>query len=239
VNVEEAREPDKSQEVYEMNGQNTTATPVIDKQAAEVVAKGSISETAAAAGGIVIVILALAGVLPVLLAGVAAIVAGAALLLEGGAIAARMAGEIAHEEPRKEVAEFTGGLTSEFIAGATGIVLGILSLIGIAPMTLLAVVAVTFGGGLVMGSMVTTEIRHVQVAASPATYASHNIERAVTAASGVRALFGFAAVALGILALADSPVSLVLSLVAYLVISVSVLVSGTAVGAKMVSVLRK
>ncbi|MEJ2721825.1 MAG: hypothetical protein P8181_11905 [bacterium] len=221
-----------------MNGQEATVKPVIDKKAAEIVATGSFSETAAAAGGIAITIIALAGVLPTLLAGIAAIVTGAALLMEGGAVAAKMAGEIAHEESRAEMAELTGGLTSEFIAGAAGVVLGILALIGIAPMTLLAVAAVTFGGGLVMGAMVTTELRHVQVAASPATYARHGIERAVSAANGVRALFGFGAVALGILALNYSPTSLVLSLVAYLVVSVSVLLSGSTVGAKMVSALR-
>jgi hypothetical protein len=218
--------------------QVTYPNPVIDKGAAKIVAGGSFSETVTAMGAIAIAIIALVGVLPTLLAAIAAIVTGAALLMEGSAISARMAREIAREGFTADSAELAGGLTSEFIAGAAGVVLGILSLLSLAPMTLLAVAAVTLGGGLVMGSMVSSEVRHVQVAASEPHYARHAIERAVSAANGVRAMFGLGAVTLGILALIYPMASLILSLIAYLVVGVSVMLSGSAVGAKMMSAMR-
>ena len=78
------------------------------------------------------------------------------------------------------------GLAAEFLGGLTGIVLGILALLGVAPGTLLAVAVLIFGAAFVFSSTLNMS-------------------------SSTQAMLGFASLILGLLAVSGlNPLTLVL-----------------------------
>ena len=78
---------------------------------------------------------------------------GISLLCEGGTVGARFSRLLANATGKEaNYANLGGGLTAEFMAGATGIVLGLLSLLGVVPTVLPAVAVIVFGGALLLGS---------------------------------------------------------------------------------------
>lgn len=196
---------------------------------------GSTTEAIGGAAAIVLGILGLLGILPISLASVAAIAVGAALIAAGGSIAARYERVLAAPatEPAVVRHEIAGGLGMEAVAGAAAIVLGILALLGKDPVTLLSVVAITIGAGLLMasGSMSRLEslIRW--------EYGRTNEPRmrdAIYASAGSEVIVGVGAIVLGILALAGyDPATLVL--VAILGIGASLLLSGSSVAGRFFS----
>ncbi len=199
---------------------------------------GSLGEAIGGAGGVVLSILGLTGILPVQLAAVGAIALGGGLLFEGGAIAARYTKLVPHMgESWVNLAELGGGMTAEFMGGAAAMLLGILALLGVAPMILLPVTALVFGGTLVFGTGVTTRLRHLDVPESK--YHQHlqeMIREAMAAAAGVQLLIGLGASALGIIALVGVANPTMLSLVAFLAVGSSILLSGSAITARMLSI---
>src|SRR5262249_49092212 len=116
---------------------------------------GATTEAIGAAAAIVLAIIALAGALPVPLMSIATIVLGAALLMDAAAIGARSYG-LTHaswsDEPRDARIELGGGLSAGLLAGIAGVVLGILALLGLAPVSLCSVALIVFGGGMLLGS---------------------------------------------------------------------------------------
>lgn len=167
--------------------------------------------------------------MPVSLASVAAIAAGAGLIAAGGAIAAqyeRVLGAAGNETNAVRHG-MAGGLGMETVAGAAAIMLGILSLLGMNSMTLLAVVAIAIGAGLLMasGSMARLEslIRWEYGRTSGARTTD-----AIYASAGSEVIVGLGSVVLGILALVGiDPITLVLA--AILSIGASLLLSGSSV----------
>lgn len=79
------------------------------------------------------------------MAAIATIILGAAILTQGGAFTAGHFASGAGYETK--ISEPTG-VSASFLAGISGIVLGILALLGIAAPTLLAVTVIVFGGSL-------------------------------------------------------------------------------------------
>lgn len=81
---------------------------------------------------------------PLMMAAIATIIAGAAVLMEGGGFEmAASAVHLAGTEARP-----TGGnpgLSAVFLGAVTGIILGILALMNVAPLTLLSVAVLIFG----------------------------------------------------------------------------------------------
>jgi hypothetical protein len=208
---------------------------------AEVISGGSLAEAICGIGAIVLAIVALAGTLPVHLSAIAAIVLGGGLLLEGAAIGARfgkLLGEIVG--PRFSMAELGGGMTAEFFAGAAGIVLGILALVGIVSVTLLSVAAIVFGAALLLGAGATSSLNALIV---EHRYRAHEVVRRVagtmvSGTAGAQVLVGLSAIILGIVALTDVH-PLTLSLVAFLAVGAAVGVSGLALCTKMLEMLRR
>ena len=49
-----------------------------------------------------------------------------------------------------DIAEVGGGITAEFRAGLSGITLGVLALLGIQPVTLMAIALIVYGSALIM-----------------------------------------------------------------------------------------
>jgi hypothetical protein len=99
-----------------------------------------------AAGGLALAIIGLSGAAPRWLDTIADIAIGLAFLFERWSVTARQ-----HE------GAFTGlqrdrGLTAEAVAGWTGVVLGILSLVRVAPSILAPIAVLVFGAGLAIGT---------------------------------------------------------------------------------------
>ncbi len=202
------------------------------------VAGGSITEAVCGIGTVVLAILGLARIAPGFMASIATIAFGVALLAQGGAVAARYARVARETSPEwGERAELGGGMGAELLAGAAGIVLGILGLLGIATDPLIPIAIIVFGGALLLGSSATVDVGAVPAPGASARLA-HAARQATAAASGAQVLLGIAAIVLGIIALVGVD-PLVVSLVALLALGASVAFSGAAVGGRVANLLHK
>lgn len=206
-------------------------------RSAQAVTIGSIGEALGGVGAAAVAIIALAGVKPEILLGVAIIAAGAALILEGGAIASRFT-TLLHEtsDSKVETTEISGGVTGEFIGGVTGVVLGILMLLNIYPLILASISVIVFGGTLLIGSGTTSRMNSLVMEHNQSSQFTRKVTReAVEAAAGVQILIGIGAVVLGILGLTGID-PLILSLVGVLSIGAADLISGSAVSGRLMGV---
>jgi hypothetical protein len=215
--------------------------PIVDERKVwESVATGSVTELVAGVGALGLAILGLAGVLPNLLAAIATIAVGAGLLFAGFGVAARYADvsvEIG-DQPAQNT-ELTGGMIAEFVAGAAGIVLGILALLGTVPLILLSSAAIVFGAGLLLSAGVTSRLNGLTLEHAAPTERGRRLSReAVTAAAGLQALVGIGAVVLGILAVVGM-VPLTLVLVALVSLGAAMLLGGTAIWGRSLNALRR
>jgi hypothetical protein len=199
-------------------------------------------EALAAAGAIVLAILGLAGAMSGYMMTIGTIVLGAAILLQAGSIGARrhrLVEETATADPRMAQAEVHGGMGAESIAGVTGIVLGILALLGVAnAVTLCAVALIAFGGGLLLGSAATARFRTLSGGRHELSESTrHVLHEALSFSTGAEVFVGIAGVVLGILALLGVfPATLVL--IGLLAVGFSALLSGSSVGAHMLGLAR-
>jgi hypothetical protein len=185
---------------------------------------------------VVLAIVGLAGALPVTFASIATICAGVALLLEGGAITTRLQ-QLGRALATEEM-EVSAGLGAESIAGVGAIALGILALLRIDELTLLPVASIVIGAGLLLGSAVMARVNSIPSGAEPARDTAAFIAREnIYAASGAHVLVGAGAIVLGILALLGTD-TLTLVLVSLLCIGASLLLSGAAVGGRLVGAFR-
>ena len=211
-----------------------------DSNYARVIAGGSLAEGIAGAAAVALAIIALAGIMPRFLLSIATILVGAAFLFESGAISSRIGSIYRDVGKGHTVSEIGGGVTAEFIAGLTGVALGILALIGIVPLTLIPVAVIVFGASLLIGSTVTGRINsYIATSQYPEGHALRSITNdALMAASGVQVLIGLGAIVLGILALIGYK-PLVLSLVGVLCVGVADLLSGTAISSRFMGVFRR
>jgi hypothetical protein len=188
----------------------------------------------AGAGAVVLGILGLAGVLPFYMLTIGAICAGTALFLEGSAIASQ------YNELEKEMNATAkthivlgGGMSFEVIGGLAGICLGILALVGVAPMILVDIASIAMGGGLFLGAGSVERLDKVRT-----TWYSMNepmvnwMHGSILGAAGLQVLVGLGVAALGIIALVGY-VPMLLNLIAMISIGGSVLLSGAAIGGKM------
>ncbi|MGH7996375.1 MAG: hypothetical protein ACREFX_08495 [Opitutaceae bacterium] len=198
----------------------------------------SITEAVGGLGTIVLAILAIAGVLQRFLGPIAVIAVGGSLFVEGGAIGSRYMNRlraIGGEHIRPD--ELGLGMTAEFLAGAAGVVLGILALAGIATISLISTAVLVFGAALLLGSATTSRMTVAAAAPGEAdTALQHVLNELTVASSGSQVLLGLGAAVLGILALVGlNP--FILSMVALLCCGCSILFTGTTVGSKMVNLL--
>lgn len=196
-----------------------------DRVAVREVEGGSTTEAVGGAAAIVLAILGLLGVLPTVLASIAAIAVGVGLIVAGGAIAARYERVLAGPESGTTRREIAGGMGMEAFAGLAALVLGILALLGISSVTLLAIAALAAGAGLLMASGSMARLESL-VRWETAHDTESKLHDTVYAASGSEVLIGVGAIVLGILALTGTdPLTLVL--VALLSIGASLLMSGS------------
>jgi len=199
-----------------------------------------------AAGGIASVVLAvvgLAGTASETMVAIAVIIFGAALLIQGGTLLSEYARIMFPSGSGSAAAgEFGGGsLSAVFLAGAAGIVLGILALLGLSPPILTAAAIIAFGAALVLSS---NSVWHLHMLKRSALTARKEVggneilanEMAFGSAS-LQALAGLAGVVLGIIGLAGSH-TVTLTLIALLALGGTLILTGSTLSATVMSFMR-
>jgi hypothetical protein len=190
---------------------------------------------AEAVGGIatiVLSIIALSGTVTTFLLAIATIVFGAALLIEGTSIATDYA-HMRSSVPGDVLEIGAGGLASVFLSGVTGIILGVLALLGIAAPVMTSVAVIVFGGALLLSASSTLNLHTLKIRMSGDVVASEMMAGTAIA----QALVGISAVVLGILAVAGHASS-VLTLVGLLVLGAGILTTGNGMNNAMTSMFR-
>jgi hypothetical protein len=199
-----------------------------------VIESGLLFERAGAVAAVVLAIIALAGVWTADLLCVAILGLGVSFLFEGGAVGARFSRLLARTKGRSlSYAEVGGGLTAEFMAGAVGIILGILALVGVASETLSAIAVLLFGGAMLLGSGAMGRLSFLEITAGQSDEGlEHLAHDVVSLSTGAQLLTGLGAAILGILALVgfNPPI---LCLAAVLCIGVAMILNGTLIGARI------
>jgi hypothetical protein len=206
------------------------------------VSGASITEAIAGIVAIVLTILGLAHVAPMLLVAIATIAVGVALFVRGGNLASEIAHVLSQAGDRGPPITELGGGSSwaiEFLAGAAGIVLGILALLRIAPTDLIAIACVAFGAALVLTSNAACQVNVIKLLSQGLSEPAQRMAVGVLSGSvGIQAVAGLQAIVLGILALADFN-SLVLVLIALLALGSFIFVNGSALGGTVLAVFRR
>ena len=186
---------------------------------------GLVSEGAAGIAAIVLAVIALAGISSVILASIVTIVIGVGLMVQAFNSAAESnAGATAGATP-----EIGGEVMVDCLAGITGIILGILALVGINAAHLVPAALIVFGGALLLSGALEMRPRPLPVAAAgPVQIVTL---QGSAAAGGMEVMIGIAAIVLGILSLIFMT-SWVLVLVGFIAIGAAMLiVSATFSGA--------
>lgn len=206
------------------------------RQSAKVTATGFSAEAVAAAGAVVLTIVGLSGVNAGYMVPIATILIAAAMIMKSTSVAARFHQlEYQTGGDREAQAELGGGMSTEMAAGAAGIALGVLALVGVVPDVLTTIALIVFGGALLIGGGETYRVSEVGGLRGGRT--EEMARRAGESAGGAESLVGIAGIVLGILALTGiSPGILVLS--GLLSVAAAQLFSGLAVSGRMFALLR-
>jgi len=200
---------------------------------AKVSAGGSTIGAVAGAGGMVLAILGLIGLAPFTMLAIATIAVGAGMFLSGLTISASISQAI--EEAGGDAAAYQsvgGGLSTEVVGGATGIVLGILALFGTSPMVLIPAAIIALGAADFFGAGATSQLQKLSMQRR-GRRRHPGVSQSLAGISGTKAFIGIGVSALGIIALAGMA-PMTLSLIAFVALGTSMLVSGAAVGGQMV-----
>jgi hypothetical protein len=181
------------------------ATTEVDKQ--ELLGLGvnySLGEGTGGIALIVLAILALAKVDPRLLNAIAVIVAGIALLIEESSFSSKYTGALWHAPTRgMQTSMASKEISAGTLAGVSGIVLGILAILGIAAVTLTAVAIVVFGAAIMFDYAARAQTMAWRTMNRESSEQSVRMTFAGASSGNTSAiLMGVALITLGILALA-------------------------------------
>ena len=201
----------------------------------------SIGEMAGGLALVVLGILAIGHIDTMFLNAIAVIVAGVVLVVESARISAELGSALASVTGQAELADM-GGMNAGMMAGAIGVVLGILALIGVATGPLVAVSVIVFGAAVLFDHAVRTRMRTFRLFSSatsmpgePTATAQIALSAATTAGSA-SILVGVGLIALGILALAGLSVDILMS-VALLALGAHLLIENTSVAGHITSMM--
>jgi hypothetical protein len=201
-------------------------------RASEVEPVGLLTEGAAGIAVIVLAVVALAGISVGILTSIAAIVIGVGLTVQAFNSAAEETRITAASAGMSAQHALGGEVMVDCACGLTGIVLGILALIGVNTVHLLPPALIVFGGALLLGGALSMRPRAVSVTSS-GTHTQVISHQASSAAAGLQILAGIAAIVLGILSVIMAPFA-VLVLVGFLEVGAALLiVSASFAGAAM------
>lgn len=206
-------------------------------RAAETEPLALLTEGAAGIAVIVLAIIGLSDISPGALAAIAAIIIGVGLLVQGFNIAAEYArilapGLAAGQGVVAQRMDLGGDVMVHIAAGITGVVLGILGVLGINAPHLIPAALIVFGGALLLTGAANVSRRPVSVEVASGAQVIAQMG-ASAGASGIEMVVGIAAIILGILTLVFMA-SWVLTLVGLLAVGATLLVvSATFGGAVM------
>ena len=211
-----------------------------DRRTMEMVLGGSGMEVLGGLVAILLAILGLAEIVPVSLAAVAVIALGVAFLAQGATVASRytqlverMGGSM-----HKSV-DLARGITTEFVGGIAGIVFGVIALLGMAPLTMIAVALLVYGATLFLSSDETGRLGELKVLEGTEDKGHQFFHVAASAAPGGKILLGLGTMVLGILSLVMvGELPLTLALVGVLCVGAALLFSGTAIAGRLMSLFR-
>lgn len=213
----------------------------VESGAAQRVAYGGLVDAIGGIAAGVLAILGMTGMDPEGMAGIATIVLGAAFLIQAAAITTEYADMLQGASVRGTPGALAGGdgLAAMFIVGTAGVVLGVLALLGIAPTTLVAVAVIAFGGALVLssGSMRQLHLLRALLPVPLPTAPEVLAGQMASGSAGIQLLTGLSAGVLGILAVAGQS-TVLLSLVALLLLGITVLLTGSALSGLVMSFMR-
>jgi hypothetical protein len=198
-----------------------------------------------AIGGIaagVLAIIGLTGFDPEGMAAIATIVLGAAFLVQAGTILSDYAHILYQTGTVSSSSDGVAGdgLAAMFMVGAAGVVLGVLALLAIETTALTAIAVIAFGSALVLSSSSVRALYTLRGQSAVVMSRSGSEVLAGQMASGsagIQLITGLAAVVLGILAVAGRAPH-VLTLVALLVLGITVLLAGSALSSLILSFVR-
>jgi hypothetical protein len=157
---------------------------------------GLVSEGAAGIAVIVLAVIALAGVSTTILTSIVTIVIGVGLMVQAFNSAAETSAGAAAATPR----ELGGEVMVDFLTGITGIILGVLALIGINGPHLVPAALIVFGGALLLSGALAMRPRSAAIAATGGQMQMVSYQGSA-AAGGMEVMIGIAAIVLGILSL--------------------------------------
>ncbi|HVY58914.1 MAG TPA: hypothetical protein VHA77_13760 [Xanthobacteraceae bacterium] len=191
---------------------------------------------------VVLAIVALAGIASTTIVAIAVIVFGVALLIHGGAMLSEYAHVLYPSGRAASAVEFGGSsLSALFLGGATGIVLGVLDLVGIKSDILAAVAVIVFGSALLLSSTSISRLQMLKASATqpelPRTATEILASDMAAGSSAAQALAGLAAIVLGILAVIGIYTG-ILTMIALLVVGASVLLTGSALTGAVIGFMR-
>lgn len=215
----------------------TTFTHHPTSEVERMVIGGSSTEWLAGAAALVLAIVGLAHIEPMFMVAVAPIALGAALIFDGAVVAREYSRILASSgDGTIQNVEFGGGISSQIGGGVAAMVLGVLALVHLNPLVLTPIAAIVLGATLVFSSGVNTRLNALKIETSGEHDVAKRIaEEAMTTATGSEVLVGLGAIVLGIVALVGLA-PLTLTLVAMLALGAAILLSGSAVIGKMLSV---
>ncbi len=220
-------------------------TTYIESRSTEAAAYGGLVDAIGGIATAVLAIIALSGFAREVLAGAATIVFGAALLVQAGTILSEYASVVF---PTGASAASIGmdalsgdGISAMFLVGAAGVVLGVLALLGIAAPVLTAVAIIAFGAALMLSAGSARHLYQLQAVTRRGAVAPLGGEliagQMAAGSGGLQMASGLAAVVLGILAVCGvyRPV---LTLVALLVLGVTVIMTGSTMSGMLLGFMR-
>ncbi|MBI5012483.1 MAG: hypothetical protein HZC06_07010 [Methylocystis sp.] len=213
------------------------------------VAYGGLIDAIGGVATIVLVICGLVGIAPPMMVAIATIVFGVALLIQGGAMLSEYTQVVFPGGVRASSVEQMGGnsLALVFLVGAGGIVLGVLSLLGISAPVLSPVAVIGFGTALLLSSNAVWRLyvlrrasAQMETAVGQSQYVGAEMlaSEMASGSAGIQALAGLAAIVLGILALAGNTADLTLNLVALLALGSTIVLTGSTLSATVLSFMR-
>jgi len=214
----------------------------VESSSAQTPAYGGLIDAIGGIAAGVLAIVGLTGFDPEGMAGIATIVLGAALLIQAGAILSEYTRILYQPEAMSVPTTLTSGdsLGAMLMVGASGIVLGVLALLGMASAILTPIAVIAYGSALVLGSGAVRQLYVLRGEMAPGMRSGQEFlaRQMVSGSVGIQLMCGLSAVVLGILAVAGHN-SRVLTLAALLVLGVTVLLTGTALGTLVMSFVRR
>lgn len=183
---------------------------------------GLVSEGAAGVAAIVLAVIALAGISAPVLTAIITIVIGVGLMVQAFNAAAESSKMAPAGVAATPTAELGGEVMVDCLTGITGIVLGILALVGINAPHLIPAALIVFGGALLLGGTMQMRPKSAPLATTAAGQVQLVSHQGSAAAGGMEVMVGVAAIVLGILSLIFMS-SWVLVLVGFIAIGAALL----------------